>query len=132
MVFGVLRGCGRQRLGAIANLTIIWGLGMPLAGILTFKLGMGILGLWLDQLGISVAMAVVLLTCLSRFSWHEEAEKAHDRLLVAHGKALLKAAEPPAAAPDSIADKIGGKLPAGKAQLPQRGGSTIGTSIADV
>ena len=55
VVFGVLRGCGRQRLGAIANLTIIWGLGMPLAGILTFKLGMGILGLWLDQLGISVA-----------------------------------------------------------------------------
>ena len=132
MVFGVLRGCGRQRLGAIVNLTIIWGLGMPLAGILTFKLGMGILGLWLDQLGISVAMAVVLLTCLSRFSWKEEAERAHNRLLAAHGKAPPNAGKPPAAAPDSISDKIGRKLPASSAELSQRGGSTIGTSTADV
>ena len=128
MVFGVLRGCGRQRLGAIVNLTIIWGLGMPLAGILTFKMGMGILGLWLDQLGISVAMAVVLLTCLSRFSWEIEAERAHNRLLAAHGNAEKL----PAAAPDSVADKIGRKLPASSGEMSQRGGKTIGTSIADV
>ena len=43
---GVLRGCGRQRIGATINLGMYWGLGLPAACVLAFKMGMGAMGLW--------------------------------------------------------------------------------------
>lgn len=41
---GVLRGCGRQKLGALANFVVNWVLGLPLLGLLGFKLGLGAVG----------------------------------------------------------------------------------------
>ena len=43
---GVLRGCGRQKIGAVINLTMYWGLGLPLSCFMAFKLGLGAMGLW--------------------------------------------------------------------------------------
>lgn len=43
---GVLRGAGRQTLGAAMNLLTFWVLGLPLAALLAFKAGWGIAGLW--------------------------------------------------------------------------------------
>jgi MATE family multidrug resistance protein len=43
---GVLRGCGRQKIGATINLGMYWGLGLPFACVLAFKMGMGAMGLW--------------------------------------------------------------------------------------
>ena len=43
---GVLRGAGRQALGAALNLSTFWCMGLPLAGLLAFKAHLGITGLW--------------------------------------------------------------------------------------
>lgn len=56
IIFSVLQGCGRTRLGAVANLVIIWLCGLPLACGLAFGAHMGIAGFWWGQLAISVVM----------------------------------------------------------------------------
>ena len=43
---GVLRGCGRQRIGAAANFVANWAVGLPLEIWLAFRLGLGAWGLW--------------------------------------------------------------------------------------
>ncbi|GFH14542.1 multidrug and toxic compound extrusion protein, partial [Haematococcus lacustris] len=43
---GVLRGCGRQKIGATINLVMYWGLGLPFSCFLAFRMGMGAMGLW--------------------------------------------------------------------------------------
>ena len=37
MLAGVLRGCGRQKIGATINLAMYWGMGLPFACLLAFK-----------------------------------------------------------------------------------------------
>ena len=49
---GVLRGCGRQSLGAAVNVAFFWFLGLPLAWVLGFQAGFGIEGMWW---GLSIA-----------------------------------------------------------------------------
>lgn len=55
VIAGILRGCGRQSLGAIVNVAFFWFLGLPLAWILGFKAGWGIEGMWW---GLSIATTV--------------------------------------------------------------------------
>ncbi len=43
---GVLRGSGRQGVGAALNFATYWCLGLPLVWLLAFKAGLGIAGLW--------------------------------------------------------------------------------------
>lgn len=43
---GIVRGCGRQSLGAKINLISYWVLGTPLCYTLAFKVGLGVQGLW--------------------------------------------------------------------------------------
>lgn len=40
----MLRGCRRQKAGAVANLLVNWALGLPLVVLLAFKLQMGAVG----------------------------------------------------------------------------------------
>ncbi len=84
---GVLRGCGRQRLGAVVDLTVTWCMGLPLGASLTFVVGMGILGFWVGQVTLSVALAAVYSLCVLRFAWDKEARMASERVLAAHGHA---------------------------------------------
>jgi MATE family multidrug resistance protein len=43
---GVLRGAGRQGLGAALNVVTYWCLGLPLSWLLAFRAKLGIVGLW--------------------------------------------------------------------------------------
>ena len=59
---GVLRGSGRQYIGAIMNFVAYFVIGLPLGITLAIKLDMGALGLWvgmtvgnITQVGWSVA-----------------------------------------------------------------------------
>jgi multidrug resistance protein, MATE family len=45
-VAGVVRGAGRQTIGAITNFISYWMLGLPLAALLAFRFHLGIHGLW--------------------------------------------------------------------------------------
>ena len=43
---GVLRGTGRQAFGAVVNAVMYYAIGLPLGVVLTFLIGMGIMGTW--------------------------------------------------------------------------------------
>jgi hypothetical protein len=59
---GVMRGCGRQQLGAAVSLVTYWALGLPLAYALAFKFKMGAVGLWVGLTGTAGVQA--LLNCI--------------------------------------------------------------------
>jgi MATE family multidrug resistance protein len=52
---GVLRGLGDTRTPMLWNLGAHWAIGLPLAYLLTFKLGFGVIGLWW---GLSVGLII--------------------------------------------------------------------------
>lgn len=72
VVSGVLRGSGRQMLGAVCN---FWGyfiVGLPLCAFLAFKADMGINGLWWGVIAGACVQAVGLLSMLLRWDWKAE------------------------------------------------------------
>lgn len=73
---GVLRGAGRQELGALLNLASYWGVGLPTAYLLAHTLGWGLRGLWAGLVTCTSLQGVVMLAVLARFRWRAEAERA--------------------------------------------------------
>lgn len=110
---GMLRGAGRQGLGALLMLGSFWGVGIPTAALLAFPVGWGVYGLsW----GIALAttlQGVIMLVMLARFDWRGEARKAQERFACEHGTAGLGSPEPSSA----------GK-PVSELALAERGDST--------
>eukprot|EP00887_Chlorella_sp_A99_P005323 scaffold1.g5323.t1 len=94
---GMLRGAGRQGLGALLMLGSFWGVGIPTAALLAFPVGWGVYGLsW----GIALAttlQGVIMLVMLARFDWRGEARKAQERFACEHGTAGLGSPEPSSA-----------------------------------
>jgi Na+-driven multidrug efflux pump len=84
VVSGVLRGSGRQMLGATVNAFGYFVVGLPLCALLAFKAGWGVEGLWWGVIVGACVQAVVLLSMLLRWEWPRE---------VARVQALLKHAE---------------------------------------
>lgn len=77
---GVLRGAGKQSLGAKANLIGYWGVCLPLALLLAFH-GWEVMGL---IIGLASGVATTLLIyaiALARLDWYDEANKAQIRLI---------------------------------------------------
>ena len=56
---GVLRGAGRQQLGAGIMAAVSWGIGLPLQAVLAFSVGWGVAGMWLGAAVSSTIQAVV-------------------------------------------------------------------------
>ena len=75
---GILRGCGRQHLGAILNVTGYYVFGLPLAIVLTFKFQIGLPGMWYSLVAVLFAICIVLTVIIIRTDWNIEAKKAHD------------------------------------------------------
>lgn len=77
---GVVRGCGRQKLGAIINVVGYWLLMVPLGVAFAFEAGMGVpglaLGIALGLLAVSLSYGVVIL----RTDWENQARLAADRV----------------------------------------------------
>ncbi len=57
---GVVRGCGRQLIGAITNLISYWVLGLPLAALLAFRFELGVHGLWTGLLVATTVQVSIL------------------------------------------------------------------------
>lgn len=73
---GVLRGAGRQALGAALNVTGYWLFGLPLTMVLGFKAGMGVLGFSTGLL-IATSLQALLQACVIwRFDWDLEVARA--------------------------------------------------------
>jgi multidrug resistance protein, MATE family len=61
---GVLRGAGETRFTFLANMVAYWVVGLPLLLLLSFRLGMGVAGMWL---GFVAALTVVAASLVTRF-----------------------------------------------------------------
>eukprot|EP00879_Flechtneria_rotunda_P031537 GHRR01034459.1.p1 GENE.GHRR01034459.1~~GHRR01034459.1.p1 ORF type:complete len:646 (+),score=178.69 GHRR01034459.1:333-2270(+) len=58
---GVMRGCGRQKIGAAINLVTYWVFGLPIACLLAFPGKLGALGLW-TGLACTASVQALLMT----------------------------------------------------------------------
>ncbi|XP_053521641.1 multidrug and toxin extrusion protein 2 isoform X1 [Artibeus jamaicensis] len=77
---GILRGTGRQAFGALANAITYYIIGLPLGIVLTFLVGMGIVGLWLGMLACILLAAATFVTYTARINWKLAAEEAQKRM----------------------------------------------------
>ncbi|XP_031477788.1 protein DETOXIFICATION 12-like [Nymphaea colorata] len=78
---GVVRGCGRQDLGAYVNLGAFYLLGVPVACVLGFYFHFGAIGLWIGILSGSTAQAILLSLITGFANWERQAENARDRMI---------------------------------------------------
>jgi MATE family multidrug resistance protein len=63
---GVLRGAGDTRFLSVTNVVAHYGLGLPVALLCAFPLGMGVTGLWW---GLCTGLSAVAVTLFIRFWW---------------------------------------------------------------
>eukprot|EP00878_Enallax_costatus_P029779 GHUV01032331.1.p1 GENE.GHUV01032331.1~~GHUV01032331.1.p1 ORF type:complete len:183 (+),score=48.49 GHUV01032331.1:771-1319(+) len=80
VVAGVLRGSGRQLLGAAINGLGYWVIGIPLAAFLAFPGNLGVHGFWIGITVGAFVQAVVLLVILFRWDWKREVERVQQLL----------------------------------------------------
>ncbi|XP_066120476.1 multidrug and toxin extrusion protein 2 isoform X2 [Saccopteryx bilineata] len=73
---GVLRGAGRQAIGAAVNAVAYYVIGLPLGIVLIFVFGMGITGLWLGMLACVLLAAAAFVASTARMNWKLAAEEA--------------------------------------------------------
>ncbi|XP_062363117.1 multidrug and toxin extrusion protein 2-like [Cinclus cinclus] len=76
---GVLRGTGRQKLGAIANAVGYYTIGFPIGISLMFAAKMGVLGLWVGMIVCISVQAFSFLAFVIRMDWRKAAEEAQVR-----------------------------------------------------
>ncbi|NWV23835.1 S47A2 protein, partial [Origma solitaria] len=72
---GVLRGTGRQKLGAIANAVSYYTIGFPIGISLMFAAKMGVLGLWVGMIICISVQALSFLGFVIRMDWRKAAEE---------------------------------------------------------
>ena len=69
---GILRGAGRQRIGAILNFVAFYFVALPVGFLLAFKAGQGLFGLWW---GLCIGLCfctVSFMIIIYRFDWPVE------------------------------------------------------------
>ncbi|XP_041338790.1 multidrug and toxin extrusion protein 2-like [Pyrgilauda ruficollis] len=76
---GVLRGTGRQKLGAVANAVGYYTIGFPIGISLMFAAKMGVLGLWVGMIICISVQALSFLAFVVRMDWRKAAEEAQVR-----------------------------------------------------
>ncbi|KAL0408918.1 UNVERIFIED_CONTAM: protein DETOXIFICATION 12 [Sesamum radiatum] len=79
-LLGVVRGCGRQHIGAYVNIAAFYLFGIPIAVALSFWLDFRGKGLWIGILSGAALQAVMLSVITSCTNWTKEAAKARQRL----------------------------------------------------
>ncbi|XP_076584505.1 multidrug and toxin extrusion protein 1-like [Chaetodon auriga] len=73
---GVLRGAGKQMIGALCNLVGYYLIGFPIGVSLMFAAKMGIVGLWTGLTVCVLMQAIFFITYLCKLNWKKAAEEA--------------------------------------------------------
>lgn len=76
LLSGILRGSGRQKVGAVVNGVSNYAVGLPLQLLLAFRLGHGVAGLWWGIAAAATLQAAVLAVLVSRFDWNRETARS--------------------------------------------------------
>ncbi|XP_040278220.1 multidrug and toxin extrusion protein 2-like [Bufo bufo] len=76
---GVLRGFGKQKIGAITNVIGFLIIGLPLGISLMFLVKLGIIGLWIGLLCPMVLQSCIYLPYILRTDWNRACEEAKSR-----------------------------------------------------
>ncbi|KAJ8750675.1 hypothetical protein K2173_015856 [Erythroxylum novogranatense] len=77
---GTLRGCGRQKIGAVVNLSAYYLMGIPCSVLLAFIYHLRGKGLWIGMMVAMLVQAVAFCILTIRIHWDQEAVKARERL----------------------------------------------------
>ncbi|KAM9857660.1 multidrug and toxin extrusion protein 1-like [Aulostomus maculatus] len=73
---GVLRGAGKQLIGALCNLVGYYFIGFPIGVSLMFAAKMGIVGLWTGLTVCVVMQSIFFITFLCKLDWKKAADEA--------------------------------------------------------
>ncbi|XP_029699476.1 multidrug and toxin extrusion protein 1-like [Takifugu rubripes] len=79
-VGGIMRGAGKQKVGAICNILGFYGLGLPMGTSLMFAAKLGITGLWIGLLICMFLQTSFLMSYLLRLNWKQIIEEAQIRV----------------------------------------------------
>uniref|UniRef100_A0A803MIJ4 Multidrug and toxic compound extrusion protein n=2 Tax=Chenopodium quinoa TaxID=63459 RepID=A0A803MIJ4_CHEQI len=77
---GIVRGCGRQKIGALINLGSYYIVGIPFAVLLAFVLHVGGKGLWLGIICALIVQVTSLFILTIKTNWEQEAKTARERV----------------------------------------------------
>jgi multidrug resistance protein, MATE family len=83
---GVLRGSARPTRAAHVNLGAFYLVGMPVAVLLAFGLGVGFVGLWIGLLAAQVCCAGLMLFVVGSTDWEAQARRAQELTSCAVGE----------------------------------------------
>lgn len=75
---GILNGTARPTTGARINLCAFYGVGLPVAVVAAFGLGLGFRGLWFGLLSSQVACLVMMIYTLVRTDWKQMSKRAEE------------------------------------------------------
>ncbi|XP_053186275.1 multidrug and toxin extrusion protein 1-like isoform X1 [Scomber japonicus] len=76
---GVLRGAGKQMIGALCNLVGYYFIGFPIGVSLMFAANMGIVGLWTGLTVCVLLQSIFFVTFVHKLDWKKAAEEARRR-----------------------------------------------------
>uniref|UniRef100_A0A3Q2QGA4 Uncharacterized protein n=1 Tax=Fundulus heteroclitus TaxID=8078 RepID=A0A3Q2QGA4_FUNHE len=76
---GVLRGAGKQLVGALCNLVGFYFIGFPIGVSLMFAANMGIVGLWTGLTVCVLMQSIFFIIFLSKLNWEKAAKEVHIR-----------------------------------------------------
>ncbi|XP_066372407.1 protein DETOXIFICATION 52-like [Miscanthus floridulus] len=112
---GVLRGSARPMRAAHVNLGAFYLVGMPVAVLLAFGLGVGFVGLWMGLLAAQVYCAGLMLFVVGSTDWEAQARRAQELTSGAEGEV-----EKPAAHTSATAVGEGGRPEKGEQEGVER------------
>uniref|UniRef100_UPI00398EA96F multidrug and toxin extrusion protein 2-like n=1 Tax=Pristiophorus japonicus TaxID=55135 RepID=UPI00398EA96F len=108
---GIVRGTGKQRIGAVANLVVFYVVGIPVGISLMFVAKLGILGLWTGLAISTFLLSAFLLTLIFRMDWSAAAEEAQERAGLRKSIEPTIVAEPDASVYDLTQDGTSASSP---------------------
>ncbi|XP_063809937.1 multidrug and toxin extrusion protein 2-like isoform X2 [Pseudophryne corroboree] len=87
---GILRGAGKQKIGAITNAVGYYLLGLPIGISLMFAAKLGVVGLWCGMIFPIVLQVLVFISYILRMDWDKACEEAQVRAGVKSNKNHLE------------------------------------------
>ncbi|XP_039549706.1 multidrug and toxin extrusion protein 1-like [Pimephales promelas] len=73
---GIVRGSGKQLLGALCNIVGYYFVGLPIGVSLMFALGMGIVGLWIGFFGCVFLQSLFFIILICKLDWKKATQEA--------------------------------------------------------